>query len=661
MKLQQQVNSTTSLPQPLSWFTLDSLFSCIKLSGKDALKFLEAITTQTFKTLIPPSRSKQAVSALCSHPALPSAILDKNAKIRVLFYLYPTSIPNTFILLVVKAYHQVLLKILAEYHFTEAIDYKVLTTDEIFIRSPHYPAQNLNNNTLPPPPPTLHKEVIAPSTHLEMLTQAPYKELLTLNITNTPTAITTHTELLILRTPFTTTSINDNTSAPPTREVELLYITLKSEKTSSQKDQTKKQPSTTAALSPSTTAALSPSTTATLSDYLKKQHLSIYPMTDWHQNRLTRGNLLLGSEIRANDFILELPNAHEYIAIQKGCYPGQEIIARMMSHERQSTKKLVRLTFEAPDLPSFTPKDVLKNEDRILGEVRSTFFARNQPKTLSVIALLHKDYYTAGTTFPLLHEERIYNTTVNELAITSATEPTHTEQPRLKELATLHEKGLRAYHNDDYNLAETIFKDILQQKPSSADSLEALAVIAERKGNLDEAIKLNKKLKALTPTAIMPHTNLSRLYMLKGWIDKAEAEQQKSTLLSMKQISQQKTREREAENLKAKLEEKRKQKLQLFHQALTLDPKDTIALFSLGKLFYESKDYSQAASYLERLLKLTNEHSTAYLFYGKTLCSLGRHEEAAHIFKTGCKSAEQQGHFAPLKAMKYELSELKQT
>src|SRR5438105_3758490 len=99
----------------------------------------------------------------------------------------------------------------------------------------------------------------------------------------------------------------------------------------------------------------------------------------------------------------------------------------------------------------------------------------------------------------------------------------------------LYRDGLKRHRAKDYAGAVASLERAVAADPKLADAWEALGVIYDKLGRLDEAIAATEKLVELQPDEVMPHTNLSRFYVKKGLKEKAELEQGKARLIGWKQ------------------------------------------------------------------------------------------------------------------------------
>ena len=78
------------------------------------------------------------------------------------------------------------------------------------------------------------------------------------------------------------------------------------------------------------------------------------------------------------------------------------------------------------------------------------------------------------------------------------------------------------------------YRSALASDAGLAIAWNGLAMVLERKGDLDGAIEAAQRLVELEPEEALGHTSLSRFYQQKGWIERAEAEKALATKFAMK-------------------------------------------------------------------------------------------------------------------------------
>jgi tetratricopeptide (TPR) repeat protein len=85
-----------------------------------------------------------------------------------------------------------------------------------------------------------------------------------------------------------------------------------------------------------------------------------------------------------------------------------------------------------------------------------------------------------------------------------------------------------------------------------------------------------------------------------------------------------------------------------------------VALFGLGKFYFDSGHFSEALIHLEKLVHLKPDFSMAFYLLGKSLVSLKRNDEAKVILSTGIARAKEQGEMMPQKGMEETLARINQ-
>ncbi len=102
----------------------------------------------------------------------------------------------------------------------------------------------------------------------------------------------------------------------------------------------------------------------------------------------------------------------------------------------------------------------------------------------------------------------------------------------MKNAQTLYLEALDLYGKNHLEESVQLLEEALAIDPDHLDALEALGVILGKMERFDEAIEVMKRLVQKTPTAVMPHSNLSIFYMRQGMIEEAENEKAAATSLS---------------------------------------------------------------------------------------------------------------------------------
>ena len=231
----------------------------------------------------------------------------------------------------------------------------------------------------------------------------------------------------------------------------------------------------------------------------------------------------------------------------------------------------------------------------------------------------------------------------------------------------LYQQAMLAFCEKQTAQAIAHLEQALQLDPSYPDALESLGVLYANVGRLEEAIQMMKRLAQADPDSIMAHTNLSRFYQQKGWIDEAEAEQAEARRLSWKAELKSKKDQtaddvgaRHAPPLRSPEEELRQieRRIQTAQKAIAFDPKDVLGYFSLGAVYLDAKRYIEAVDILKQAITVDPKHSPSYASLGQALEMCGQKEETKQTYETGIKVATEKGDIIPLKRMESRLKKL---
>ena len=369
----------------------------------------------------------------------------------------------------------------------------------------------------------------------------------------------------------------------------------------------------------------------------------------WEILRVEAGLTIMGADFNEKNLLLEVDPLNEMVSTTKGCYPGQETIARTLSRGSVQ-KKIFGIKHQDKKLKT---GDTLFFRGEKVAEIKSTIYS-NQLNSFLSIAFLKRDFWFCGKEYRF---EKIAGDFKSRIPVTIERLPFCLGKNLSQVCKSYLERGMNAYHKNNYEEAKELICEALNIHPHFTDAVEVLAVIAEKLGNIEEAISLNKQFAQLDANAVMAPANLSRLYLTKGWIEKAEEEKKKATLLGYK-LEKFTSGSQTIRELTLKHQEENIKKIKMFQEILKMDPLDEIANFSLGKIYHEQKEHQKAKNCLKIVIKNNKNYSAAYNILGKTLIALDEKKEAISIFTQGIEVADEQGHLAPQKSMKEQLMKL---
>ncbi len=263
----------------------------------------------------------------------------------------------------------------------------------------------------------------------------------------------------------------------------------------------------------------------------------------------------------------------------------------------------------------------------------------------------------------------------------------------------LYRDGLRKHRAKDYGGAVALLEQAVAADASLADAWEALGVLYDKLGRLDDAIAATAKLVALKPDEIMAHTNLSRFYMKKGLKERAEEEQGKARLLGWKQelaqggakesdLAQAQTAaaEPQAPSIVSFLDQRPKQgptppaklaaaggdppplaaspdllkrKIEQFEKLVAHNAQDVLSRFTLGRAYLEAGRADDAIRVLDELLALKPDYTAAFVLLGEAYEKAGKLARAIKTWTKGIEVAQQKGDLHPRNQMQERLTKLK--
>ena len=249
----------------------------------------------------------------------------------------------------------------------------------------------------------------------------------------------------------------------------------------------------------------------------------------------------------------------------------------------------------------------------------------------------------------------------------------------------LYREGLKKHRAKDYEGAVRSLEQAVAADATLADAWEALGVLCDKLGRLDQAIAATEKLVALKPDEIMAHTNLSRFYVKKGMKEKAEEEQGKARLLSWKQelaeggpkqdaLEQAKpaAAEPQAPSLVSFLDrpaaapsapptmsrELLDKKIAQFEKLVAHNAQDVLSRFTLGRAYLEAGRADDAIRTLDELLALKPDYTAAFVLLGEACEKAGKLARAIKTYTRGIELAQQKGDLHPRNQMQEKLARI---
>ena len=384
----------------------------------------------------------------------------------------------------------------------------------------------------------------------------------------------------------------------------------------------------------------------------EKQHLvvKIEPHTR-EVLRIESGIPSHGIDMDEKNILPETGLEHSAVSYNKGCYIGQEVIARIKTYGAPNFA-LMGLIIEGDALPKMDSE--IKLESKKIGIIKSSIFSYTLQKNIS-LAYIQKDHRSPDVDLNVTIGDDRYK-------VKTCLLPFYQPQTRKDHSKHLHDKALILYkQQDDLDQPIALLRDAIELDPKNAAAYEALGVFLSKQNKLDEAIALMKRLVEIDPEEIMAHTNLSVYYMQQGRIEDAEREKGEATALQFeKAIAENMAKKKTQDRVQQDLAE-REQKISMFKQVLEIDPVDQVANFGLGSVYFDLERYNDALNPLQTVVQEYKDYSAAYVLLGKTMEKLSQTEEAIDIYRKGIAVASKKGDLMPLKEMQQKLNQLLQS
>lgn len=375
--------------------------------------------------------------------------------------------------------------------------------------------------------------------------------------------------------------------------------------------------------------------------------------------RLEAGHPLFDFDIGQDRLISETPLEKCAISYSKGCYLGQEVVARVKAYTSPKWSLMglcIDDTF-ADAVPG-VGTDFLDATRKKIGTIRSSGFS----PTLDVwiaLAYLDREHRVPDTKLNLHTAdapEKVFEATVSLL-------PFCTPEPRETLAKQFYDEALMRFEADKEDEDESaigLLKDAIVLSPGFEDAYEALGVILHRHHRVDEAIHYMQLLATLNPDCVMAHTNLSVFYVSKGMIGEAEAEKAIAGQLEQHQQLNAVQAEQVAEAERARIVAESEQRITMFREVLEIDPEDPIANMGLGSAYIQLQRYAEAIQFLEVAARVQKDYSAAWLNLGKCQEFLGQRDKAILAYTAGIAAASRKGDLMPMKEMQRRLHSLGQ-
>jgi len=362
--------------------------------------------------------------------------------------------------------------------------------------------------------------------------------------------------------------------------------------------------------------------------------------------RVESGVPKLGVDLPPNAIASELGIDHPSLNYDKGCYVGQEIIARIRTKGHAPIRVMGVLLSHAPQVPA-AGEALLGDDGSDAGVITSATYspAFGHPVAL---ARIKKSHQVVGVKI------RTASGVGGEVCLLPFV------LPAIAPTSSMYDQALIMFAENRESEAVALLQRELNERPGNVDAWEAMGVIHDRAGRHRDAVEAMKKIVAIDPKHLMANVNLSMYHMKLG--DKATAEefQAKATSISLELRMAEARAKGGVGAADADLEriQKTEARLGKFKQIIEMDPGDVLGHFGAGKACLDLKRFGEAAKHFEETLRIQPDYSVAWANLGQAYAALGENDRARETFTRGIEVARAKGDMMPVRDMQTRLDKL---
>jgi folate-binding Fe-S cluster repair protein YgfZ len=338
------------------------------------------------------------------------------------------------------------------------------------------------------------------------------------------------------------------------------------------------------------------------------------------------------SACRTNELINNSSLFNDALALQKGCYIGQETVNKIYNGR------------SAPKVPCFffledfcLSKSFVMEKIYFDGkEVGIVFDQLNDNEKSILLIRLERNFGVEGLKGRFLVGEMELE---GKVALLENFKNCNFENKAQE----LFELAVKTFHQGNTVAAKNLLLRALDFNPKLSSAIETMGVILGREKLFEEAIVWMDRLLSIDPRCLMAHTNKSLFYMNMGKIDLAEEEKAKATLLSFELLGQEAEQKKLTEIKKREEEQTFERKAEMFKKVLVLDPEDEFAYLGLAEIFLIQNKYFEIISLLSKFIYNPKIKSSAYFLYCSALFKVNRKDDAKEVLAIGLEKSKLRG------------------
>jgi len=363
--------------------------------------------------------------------------------------------------------------------------------------------------------------------------------------------------------------------------------------------------------------------------------------------RLESGDIRVSTDFGDRRRLLpETGMENRTVSYSKGCYVGQEVIARARTYGSMPWS-LRAISFDK-SVATKVGDDVVTSSGKKVGKFSSS-------GTLPVVggvvswAFLGRDFRTPGSKMELNIGDEVVEGEVHLLPLFRGVD-------LAEKVTSGYDSAVRLFAGGDAAGAMSALENILSIDPSFKDAYELVGVMMGKQGRWHEAVDFFRRLEEIAPDEPMVNTNLSVAYMKLG--DTASAEEQAAAGTAKRFSAMNRGERTVAEFAKDQRDFEIKmttRKLAMFQRVLSLDPDDSVALFGVGSAQSTLGEWGAAVTSFERAVAVDKNNSAAWLGWGKALEANDQPSIAETVYKDGIVVASKRGDLMPLREMRHRV------
>ncbi|MBX2861319.1 MAG: tetratricopeptide repeat protein [Vampirovibrio sp.] len=230
------------------------------------------------------------------------------------------------------------------------------------------------------------------------------------------------------------------------------------------------------------------------------------------------------------------------------------------------------------------------------------------------------------------------------------------------------EQAYTHHRAGQYQDAENLYRQVLQQDPNQPDALHMMGVLAYQLGQATQAIQLIQQALQFAPNHPEPWMNLGNAYQTAGQLDEAIEAYQKALKLSKENLNvlvnlaeaqyKKEAYEAAAGSLQKALRMNRNhpealnslgnvlkaqgnidEAIRRYEKALAANPQYAQPHYNLGLIYHDAEELDQAVNQYQQALTLSPQFADAHAMLAKALKEQGQYEIAQIHYETALKLA----------------------